>query len=1082
VLAQGLNPVKAVTQYTQDVWTSEAGLPNNSITAIAQTQDGYLWVGTEEGLARFDGDRFKLFDKQNTRALLSNHISALFPSSDRTLWIGTQGGGLTQFRDGTFRTYTSQDGLANDAVLALDQDQSGALWIGTNGGGLQRFKDGQFRTYTTRDGLPNNSIFGLSEAKDGSLWIGTHAGLVHFEKNSFRTYTTKDGLRDAYIKCVYVGSAGDVWAGTNQGGVSRFVNGRFITYTSGDGLLSDTIWSIYQDRLGTIWIGTNDGGLSRFVSGVLSTYSIKQGLPADTVMSTLADREGNLWIGTRGGGLVRLKDSPFTVFTSREGLSNDVVLPVFQDHTGAIWLGTNGGGLNRLQDGKITAYSTRNGLSDNLVLSIAEDQEQALWIATHRGLDRLKGGKIKRFGSADGLPTDVVVSLYTDHNGILWAGSRAGLSRFDGRHFITYTTKDGLPHDYVVALFEDKQKTLWIGTGGGGLVKFSNGRFTAFTKRNGLSSDSIWSITGDSDGTLWIGTSGGGLNRFSNGRFTAYTVRDGLLDDEIFAVLSDERGYLWMSSNKGIFRVSKSELNGFAEGRVALISPTVYGTSEGLRNKECNGGFQPAGWRTTDGRLLFPTMKGLAILDSKRIVKNALPPPVNIEQLTIDGTAFNPSGAVKAEPGKGQLQFDFTALSLVSPDKVRFRYRLDDFDKDWVDAGSRRSAYYTNIPPGEYRFSVIACNNDGVWNTRGASVSLSIAPHFYQTKTFLLLCICLFGSLCFAMYALRIRQLKAHERKLMLLVEERTQSLQNEVYAKERARAELAEAQQHLMELSRLSGRAEVASGVLHNVGNVLNSVNVGASVITSKLRDLRFEKLSAALNMLQEHSDDLSTFVATDAKGQRILPYLVKLASHLRDERQQILSEVEALTSHVDHMKEIVATHQDYAKASTLVETLSPSKLIDDALRMVLASFERHHIEVIRDIDNVPEILAPKHRILEILVNLLRNAKQSVIERNAPVRQIRISVTCHGKNDIRFEVRDSGVGIAPENLTRIFAHGFTTKRNGHGFGLHSSALAARQMNGSLRAESQGVGCGATFIFEVPVKVVSATETEIVTV
>lgn len=1074
--AQGLNPSKAITQYTQDVWGAEAGLPNNSIIAITQMQNGYLWLGTEEGLARFDGVRFTVFDKQNTPALLNNHISALLSGSKRTLWIGTQGGGLTQLRNGKFTTFTTRDGLANDAVLSLYEDATGTLWIGTNGGGLQCLKHGTFTTYTTRDGLPNNSIFSISGSKDGALWIGTHAGLVHFENKRFSTYTVKDGMRDDYIRCLYVDPAGDVWAGTNQGGISEFVNGRFVNYTTRDGLSSDTVWSIYGDRAGTIWIGTNDGGLSRLYRGVFGRYSVKQGLPADTVMSLLVDREGNFWIGTRGGGLVRLKDSPFTVFTSLEGLSNDVVLPVFEDHSGAIWVGTNGGGLNCLKDGKVTTYSTRNGLSDNVVLSIAEDREHALWIATRKGLDKLNGAQIIHFTSSSGLPTTVVVSLYTDHNGTLWAGTRAGLCRFDGHRFITYTTKDGLPHDYVVALYEDHRNALWIGTGGGGLAKFENGRFTSFTKRDGLSSDSIWSVTGDPDGTLWIGTSGGGLNRFRNGRFTAYTVHEGLFDDEIFSVISDPRGSLWMSSNKGAFRVAKWQLNAYAEGRIATIDSAVYGTSEGLRNKECNGGFQPAGWQTKDGRVLFPTMKGLATIDPGHIVSNSLPPPVAIEELTINGARFTPDRLIKSKPGKGQLQFDFTALSLVSPEKIRFKYRLDDFDKDWTDAGSRRSAYYTNIPPGQYRFSVIACNNNGVWNNSGASVSLFIAPHFYQTKIFSGACVGLMISLCFGAYRLRIRHLKVNERKLVVLVQERTRALQEEVYAKERARTELADAQQRLVEMSRLSGRAEVASGVLHNVGNVLNSVNIGASVITSKIRELRVDNLNAAVNMLQEHSSDLSGFLATDAKGQRVLPYLLKLGSHLQSERQQVLNEVEALTNHVDHMKQIVATHQDYAKASMLVEPLSPSGLVEDALRMVAASLDRHRIDVIQEIEDVPEISAAKHKILEILVNLLRNAKQAVIEHNASLRQVRICVRRYGEEKVRIEVHDSGIGISPENLTRIFAHGFTTKRNGHGFGLHSSAIAAQQMHGSLRAESKGPGCGATFILELPVHVTSAIE------
>lgn len=1073
--AEALDPSKSIVQYTQDVWGIDTGLPNNTVIATAQMRDGYLWVGTESGLARFDGVRFTVFDKRNTPALQSAHISALLAGSRGNLWIGTQGGGLTVLRNGEFFTYTTRNGLANDNVLSLLEDDAGNLWIGTNGGGLQRFRNGRFETFTTADGLPNAAIFCLSQTRDGSLWAGTQDGLARYKDKHFSTYTKAQGLPDNYIMCLKAGARGELWIGTNQGGISRFADGRFTNYNAHDGLASDTIWSLFEDRAGNLWIGTNNGGLNRFQDGVISTYSTKDGLSADTVISSFEDREGNLWIGTRGGGLVRLKDSPFTVVDSREGLSNDVVLPVFEDHSGATWVGTNGGGVNCLRDGKIVAkYSTKNGLSDNVVFAVAEDQDNSLWIATRKALDRLKDGKITAFTAKDGLPSNVVLSLYRDPKGTVWAGTRAGLCRFEGRRFTTYTTKDGLSSDYVTALYADQRNTLWIGTGAGGLDRFENGKFTAYTKQDGLSGNGIWALSEDPDGTLWVGTSGGGLDRFKNGKFTAYTVRDGLLDDEIFAILDDRHGYLWMSTNKGIFRVSKEQLNAFAAGAISSIASTVYGTADGLKNKECNGGFQPAGWRSKDGRLLFPTMRGLAVVDPQRLGLNQVPPPVVIEQVIIDGSRFNAAGAIKAKPGNGQLEFGFTALSLVAASKIQFKYKLEGFDQDWTDAGTRRAAYYTNIPPGEYRFHVIACNNDGVWNKTGRSVSFAIQPHFYQTHWFILLCTVSAGALCFLTYRLRINHLKANEKKLVSLVDERTRALQEEVNAKERAHKELAEAQQHLIELSRLSGRAEVASGVLHNVGNVLNSVNVGAAVIAGKVRELRLDNLSAALEMLSAHSADLGNFVATDPKGQRLLPYLTKVSAHLSAERQQVLTEVDNLTSHIDHIKQIVATHQDYAKVSALVEKALPAKLVENALQMAQTSLDRHHVDVIQEIEQVPEISVPRHKVLEILVNLIRNAKQAVVERNGPERQMRILVRRHGEDRVRFEVHDSGIGLSAENLTRIFAHGFTTKQDGHGFGLHSSALSAKQMNGSLWAESEGVGRGASFILELPMDVEAA--------
>ena len=1066
-----LNPGEAIAQYTQDVWGTNAGLPQNSVLAIAQAPDGYLWLGTEEGLARFDGVRFAVFDTGNTPALQSNHISALLTDSERNLWIGTQGGGLTVFRDGNFKTYTTKNGLSSDTILSLFSETHGVLWIGTNGGGLNRFTRETFTVYTSKNGLPDDSIFSLGGGSEGSLWIGTHAGLARLKNGAITRFTTTDGLSDDYVKCLRVTRAGDVWVGTNSGGLSRFSNGHFTNYGVHSGITSNSIWCLFEDTAGTLWAGTVDAGINRFRNGKFTTYTAKSGLPSNRVFAFLEDKEGALWIGTGGAGLVRLGNGSFTTITAREGLSSDVVLPVYQDHEGRIWAGTNGGGLNRIENGRITTYTTKNGLADNVVFSISDDKEGSLWIATHKGLSRLKNQKFTVFNRKSGLPSDIVLCLYRGRDGTLWAGSRGGLSRFDGRRFITYTTKDGLSSDYVVSLYEDRHGTLWVGTGGGGLNDFRGGQFSSYTTKNGLSSNAIWTLTGDEHDVLWIGTGGGGLNRLENGRFTAYTVRQGLLDDELFRILPDRRGNLWISSNRGVFRVSKSELSAYAKGRIQSINSVSYGTSDGLKSNECNGGFQPAGWQTTDGKLLFPTMKGLAIIDPGNLKTNHLAPPVVIEKIAIDGLDLDTRGTINAKPGKGQLEFAFSAPSLVDSGKIRFRYRLEGFDKEWTEAGQRRTAYYTNIAPGAYRFTVTARNSDGVWNNLGASVAFTLRAHYYQTYSFLLLCIAAVTALCLGIYGLRIRHLKANEKRLVSLVSERTQALQEQIGAKERAHAELAEAQQSLIELSRRSGMAEVATGVLHNVGNVLNSVNVGAAVIGTKLRESRTENLSSAVNMLLEHSEDLSGFVHTDPKGQRVLPYLAKLAQHLNGQRDQVLNEIENLTGHIDHIKEIVATQQDYAKASAFTEAAFLDKLLDQALAMVEASLSRHQVEVLMEIEEVPAITVVKHKVIEILVNLIRNAKQAVIEQNGPLRQVRICLKKYSADCIRIEVHDTGVGLAPENLTRIFAHGFTTKRDGHGFGLHSGALAARQLGGSLWAESNGPGLGATFILELPATV-----------
>jgi len=774
-----LDPRLAITQYTQDSWGTESGLPQNNILAIAQTSEGYLWLASEEGLVRFDGVKFTVFDKENTPQLQANDIRALLVDREDNLWIGTNGGGLTRYKDRVFTTFTVRDGLANDAILSLHEDPKGGLWIGTDGGGISFYANGHFENYRKKDGLPDAAVFAICTGPDGSLWIGTHGGLARLRHGQFTTYATKDGLEKDDIRAVYADKRGDLWVGTNGGGLARFSDGRFVTFTARDGLLSKQIRSITEDVAGSLWVSTGDGGILRFRNGKFAAYGLKLGLTSDEVWTSFEDKEGNLWIGTKGGGLVRLKSGPFTTYTTKEGLSSDVILPVFEDRDGALWVGTGSAGLNRLKDGKVTIYSTREGLPSDSVYSVNQDGSGTLWVGTRKGLARLRDG---RFQLIDGLPNEVVQCTYTDHKGDLWVGTRGGLSRYSNGRFITFSSKDGLSNDNVHSIYEDDSHVLWVGTGGGGLDKFENGHFNVYTRSSGLSNNVIWAITGDSSGAIWLGTNNG-LNYLKDGKFTTLTTHNGLFDDAIFVILDDHRGNLWMTSNRGVFRVSIKELNSFVQGKAQFIKSIAYGTADGMKSKECNGAFQPMGWRGKNGKLYFPTMKGLSALDPWRADGNPLPPKVVIESVIVDHRSFNPRKPIQLPPGKGEMEFQFTALNLSTPEKVHFKYMLEGFDKDWVDAGSRRVAYYTNIPAGEYKFRIIASNSDSFSEKGGAYSQVTLEPHFYQTYLFALLCSVVGAAVFVVAFRLRMRQLRANETKLVLLVDERTRALAHQARA-----------------------------------------------------------------------------------------------------------------------------------------------------------------------------------------------------------------------------------------------------------------------------------------------------------
>ncbi|MGH9583419.1 MAG: two-component regulator propeller domain-containing protein, partial [Bryobacteraceae bacterium] len=495
------------------------------------------------------------------------------------------------------------------------------------------------------------------------------------------------------------------------------------------------------------------------------------------------------WIGTAGGGLNCLKAASFQMLTHEDGLASNVVLGVYQDREGAFWIGSDQG-LTRWRNGQATVYSTKNGLPDNLVFSMTEDASGGLWIGTRRGLARFRNGKFNSYKGVKGAPRDAVMCSYTDSQGRVWFGTRGGLTRFDGTSFQTYTTRDGLSNNYVLAIDGDRKGNLWIGTGGGGLNRFSGGRFSAYTMRDGLASNVVWAIDAEADGTVWLGTNGGGLSRFQNGKFTNYTSSNGLPDDGILAVIDDGDGRLWLSSNKGVFEISKRQLDAFASGAIAAIAPETFGTEDGMKTAECNGGFQPAAWRGARGKLYFATNKGVAIVDPKHLVEYRSFPRVLLERVLVNNRDVPFDRPLILPPGRAQFEFRFSAPTFLAPDKIRFSYMLQGFDKDWIAAGTRRAAYYTNIPHGDYRFLV----RDGIagkWSSQRAELPIVLKPYFWETGLFYILSVLTGITFCAWLYRVRMNQVTVRERKLRAQVNERTSALQESERQLRRSRDEL---------------------------------------------------------------------------------------------------------------------------------------------------------------------------------------------------------------------------------------------------------------------------------------------------
>ena len=747
-------PSDTITQHILEKWTTENGLPQNSINDILQTRDGYLWLATHGGLVRFDGMRFVVFDR-SIEGIKSQRIKALCEDSKGTLWAGTEEGMLIRYRDGKFTTYKIEERLSGEEVFRIEEDDEGNLWI-TGRGVLIKFDGKQFIHYKHEKFEPD--IDGYPAGRRVS-WYQDSSGLHCLIKGRDETYSLPSQLQKAKVVGVSLDRGGNLWIQTKGAGVVKLTNGQSRLYTTREGLPSNDVAGLFlEDRTSNLWLADNQSTLYRIRN---NKYELIQIFPENSLIVLCADREGSVWIGTPVG-LYRWPESAITLLTEQQGLSLNWTYSILQDRAGAIWIGTWGGGLNKYENSRFVRYRLRADSEPDTVSSIYEDSSGMLWVGANGGVSYFKNDRFHKYEDESGFLNHEVWAIHQDRSGDLWFGTDSGLVQMKNDKLIVYTTKDGLSYDFVRSLFEDRTGTLWIGTDLG-LTRLKDGVFTTYTERDGFIGNQVRAIYQDNDDVLWIGTYDGGLYRFKDDRLTRYTTKEGLHDNGVFQIIEDDTGNLWMGCNRGIYRVSRQELNDFAAGRARSINSIVYGTKDGLATLECNGGRQPSGLKTKDGKLWFPTMGGVAVIDPKAI--QAKPePPVIIEEFLLSNKAIDFIGGVEIGPEKESFEIRYTALSFIKPEYIKFKYKLIGLDENWVDAGNRRTASYYRIPPGRYQFVVVAANSDGVWNTQGQSIEIVILPPFWLTWWFLGLIVLGLASLIFLIYERRILRLrKEHE-------------------------------------------------------------------------------------------------------------------------------------------------------------------------------------------------------------------------------------------------------------------------------------------------------------------------------
>jgi len=778
-----LEPSTPLANFSRQTWVMENGLPQNTVQALVQTRDGFVWLGTEVGLVRFDGVGFQLFDRNSTPALPDSDVRCLLETQDGALWIGTSDG-LARWKDGAVISFSAKDGLPANGIHGLVETTDGVLWVWSDGGLARLSNDGRFIDSTAATGLPASAITAVTTDGWGMLWVMTRENAVSSWQGRWAKPVLqkqlvpgfpKDGIE--FIQAFKGGAA----AATKEMAVVLRRKVVVAKLTEGKELPGSRIQAMLTERHGSLWIGTN-GGLARWVDGKVQLLPVTDPLASASVLSLMEDREGNLWVGTETGGLHILRDQRFRTIGAREGLSSDATTAVVEDGAGTLWVGTSGGGLNALHRGDagvsaVRSYSVHDGLLSDVILALATAPNGDLWVGTPDGLNRIRGSRIDSFTSADGLPDDFIRSLLADNDGSLWIGTRRGLTHWTGlkaatpssARMETFTQANGLGSDLVGAMARDSKGDLWVATLDG-LSRLIGGKIVNYTTANGLSSNVITALLARSDGTLLIGTQDHGWNLWDGQRFTA-EKQAGLnqANTGIHAILDDGDGHLWFATANGIARCDCGR-GAKAMQRSGCSHWLEFGAADGLRSRETATNSHPSAWRSRDGDLWFATPKGLVEVDPAHFPVNTIAPPVELERFAVDDIAQAlRAGATSLEIPAGHVhfQFDYAGLSFTAPQKVRYRFMLEGFDRDWTEAGARRSAYYTNIPPGRYTFRVQAANNDGLWNTKGAALAFELRPRFYQTAWFYALLLAVAAGMVVLLLRLRLRRAEGEFRAVL---------------------------------------------------------------------------------------------------------------------------------------------------------------------------------------------------------------------------------------------------------------------------------------------------------------------------
>ena len=1145
--AFALDPSLDVSQYAHTSWKIRDGFFKGRIFSMAQTPDGYLWLGTEFGLLRFDGVRTVPWPAPTGESLPGAFVLSLLAARDGRLWIGTLQG-LASWKDGKLTHYPDLD---EQGVVALLEDREGTVWAAAEGiptGSLCALRSGGTQCYG-KDGSLGVFVEALYEDPAGELWVGgAHGKLWRWRPGPPKPYVMPDKVVTA--QALIAGDNGTLLIATPNG-IRQLVDGKPTEYR----VLSSGKFdprSLFRDRDGGLWIGTSDRGLLHVHQGRTDVFAQPDGLSGDDVLTIFEDREGNIWVATVNG-LDRFREFAMPTISVKQGLSNANPWSVMAAEDGSVWLGTRDG-LNKWDNGQVTVYRRQgnhsltlatgqgfpshdgqsaetavreissSGLPDDKIYSLFQEDDRQIWVSTSRGVAIFENG---HFTPISGIPEGQVHGFAADKAGNVWLSHQDdGLFHMRGGRVVERMPWPQLGIDVFAEalLFDPVQGGLWLGSPNSGLTYFSGGKVRAsYSSADGLEGG-ITSLQMDKDGALWI-TSANGLSRVKNGRVATLSSKNGLPCNRIHSVIEDDSYALWVYATCGLLRISRAELDAWAteadttpdQAATRKIQFTIFDSSDGVRTYELVSGYSPHVAKSKDGRLWFPALDGIGVVDPRRIPFNKLPPPVHIEQVTADRKTYDASSGLRLPPHVRDLEVDYTALSFVVPEKVRFRYKLEGRDRDWQDVGNRRRAFYTDLPPGNYRFRVIACNNSGVWNEQGASLEFAIAPAYYQTMWFRALCVAALLALLWVAYYLRVRQLRQQEKKLRNVIEtiptfawtaqpdgsvdfanrnwqeyaglstEKTvgSGWETAVHPadlkrhKDRARASVATGEPLESEVRFRNADGEYRWFLVRAVplrdaqGKIVKWYGISTDIEDRKRAEQERERLQSDLAHVNRVSTmgELTASLAHEIK-QPIAATITNANTSMRwlkreqpdlgeacEAIQRILEDGRRASDIIDRLKSL------YKKSAPKRELVEVGEVVREMVVLLRGEANRYAVSIRIDLaDDLPKITADRVQLQQVLMNLMLNAIEAMKETGG-VLTVKSQLDQDG--GVLISVSDTGVGLPAEKADQIFNAFFTTKPQGSGMGLAISRSIIESHGGRLWAVTND-GRGATFHFTVP--------------